>query len=242
MANSVDGQQLTEAHQRAQQRLATESIAEARFIWGRLDAEDLGGSEAAWLAVMLLLAAGQVSRSQRLAGAYFEQYSLAETGRAGDVSFAGPTGLALSLKLAGPARVKALIRGGMSPVGALEAARTKFEGIVSRQILMGGRLTIAASTGADRRARGWRRVTDGDPCAFCALMASRGPAYRSMSSAGTQYHGHCGCTAEPVYGDWVPNEAEQGFIDAYRGSSGKTLRSVTQSMRANGGFRDSPRV
>ena len=242
MANSVDGRELTEAHQSAQQALSNEAIAEARFLWGRLDADDLEGSEAAWLALMVLLLSQQVVRSQRLAGAYFEQYSFAETGRAGDVSFAGPAGLALSLRLAGPARVKALIRGGMSPEGALDAARTKFEGIVSRQALMGGRLTVAASTGADRRARGWRRVTDGDPCAFCALMASRGPAYRSESSAGTQYHGHCGCTAEPVYGDWVPNEAEQGFIDAYRGSSGKTLRSVTQSMRANGGFRDSPRV
>ncbi len=73
----------------------------------------------------------------------------------------------------------------------------------------------------------WRRVTDGNPCGFCAMLASRGPVYTSAAAAGGvvgrgmekskakrpgsakgvkargraslggQYHGHCGCTVEP---------------------------------------------
>lgn len=66
----------------------------------------------------------------------------------------------------------------------------------------------------------WRRVTDGHPCGFCAMVASRGPVYRSASSAGDgrRYHTRCGCTVEPFEGsvsDWVPSPDEQRYIKAY---------------------------
>lgn len=66
----------------------------------------------------------------------------------------------------------------------------------------------------------WRRVTDGNPCGFCAMVASRGPVYRSASSAGDgrRYHNRCGCTVEPFEGspsEWVPSPDEQRFVDAY---------------------------
>ncbi|KAB5606685.1 hypothetical protein EHS19_06735 [Bifidobacterium jacchi] len=33
------------------------------------------------------------------------------------------------------------------------------------------------------RADGWRRVSDGDPCAFCAMLVTRGPVYTSRDKA-----------------------------------------------------------
>lgn len=75
------------------------------------------------------------------------------------------------------------------------------------EVLRAGRETIQQS------APRWRRVTDGKPCEFCAMLAGRGPVYTSEDAAdGGQYHAHCGCTAEPFDGDpseWVPSPDEQ---------------------------------
>lgn len=87
-----------------------------------------------------------------------------------------------------------------------------------RDVLNAGREVIRASSPR------WRRVTDGAPCGFCAMLASRGPVYHSREKAGVggnRYHGRCGCTAEPFEGDpadWVPTDAEQRYIDAYEAS------------------------
>jgi hypothetical protein len=131
----------------------------------------------------------------------------------------------------------------------------KFQGIMRRQVLSGGRQLIDETTGADSQAIGWRRVSDGNPCAFCAMLCSRGPVYRSADKAGDptagsglRYHGHCGCTAEIVYGEWKPSQQEQGFIDDYNKAAqeanaaglARTQNSVLPRLRANGAFRDSP--
>lgn len=104
----------------------------------------------------------------------------------------------------------------------------------------------------DPRAIGWRRVSDGDPCAFCAMLVSRGPAYTSgrkallRASDGHKYHPHCGCTIEPVYGDWKPSRQEQQWVDQYFTAAEslpegtpRTAGTVLPRMRRGGLFRDS---
>ena len=120
--------------------------------------------------------------------------------------------------------------------------------------MMGGRQLIDETTGADQRAVGWRRVSDGDPCSFCGMLCSRGPVYRSadragdpVAGSGTKFHGSCGCTAEIVYGDWQPSEAEQHFIDLYEAAAQeatsvdgvRTQDTVLWRMRRDGDLRDS---
>ena len=63
----------------------------------------------------------------------------------------------------------------------------------------------------------WRRVTDGNPCAFCAMLAGRGPVYRSRETAGLgrRFHERCGCSVEEVVGDWSPSAREAEFADLY---------------------------
>ena len=83
------------------------------------------------------------------------------------------------------------------------------------EVLRAGRETIQQS------APRWRRVTDGKPCGFCAMVASRGPVYRSEQKAGQgrRYHSRCGCTVEPYFGDpadWVPSPEEARFLEAYQ--------------------------
>ncbi len=48
---------------------------------------------------------------------------------------------------------------------------------VNLEVLTAGREVVQQSS------RRWRRVTDGNPCGFCAMLASRGPVYTSEESA-----------------------------------------------------------
>jgi hypothetical protein len=116
-----------------------------------------------------------------------------------------------SLAVTGPANVKSKTRRGKSPEQAAREAIIEAGGSAARHVLTGGRETHLELVHADPEAIGWMRVTDGDPCAFCAMLSSRGPRYKSQASAsvvvdpkarralGEQYHDNCGCTAEAVY-------------------------------------------
>lgn len=125
----------------------------------------------------------------------------------------------------------------------------------------GGRETVMAS--AEASGRSWRRVSDGNPCSFCAILVSRGDAYTSEDAAltvvgrgrprgsrglGEKYHDHCGCTAVEVIGTWTPTAEEQRYQDAYWAATKacdadgvpRTASNVMKRMREGGGFTDSP--
>lgn len=114
-----------------------------------------------------------------------------------------------SLMVTGPVRVRQRIERGQEAPQALEVAGVEVAGAASRQALYGGRKAMLELVRADKAALGYIRVTDFQPCAFCAMLASRGPVYKSDSftesdprfeGAGKQkVHDHCGCTIESVY-------------------------------------------
>lgn len=250
MASTDEGRRLTEAHKFAQLGVGARAELEARMLWGRLDVDDLDGSTPYWLAETVRAVNARTVESQRVASVYLSEYRRAEIGSSGEIVVAAPVGTAAALRFAGPVRVKRLILSGMSSADAYRAALTKFAGMARRQAMMGGRLTVAATSGADRKAVGWRRVTDGNPCAFCAMLASRGPVYRDAAAAdGVQYHAHCGCTAEPAYSNvWEPDADEERFLEAYGeararvAADGKAIKTkdLLAEMRRSGDFRDSP--
>ncbi|MFD7738049.1 hypothetical protein [Kitasatospora sp. NPDC059800] len=77
-------------------------------------------------------------------------------------------------------------------------------GAASRVAMNGGRSTIWHHTNRDGRALGYARLSrSGTPCGFCAMLISRGVAYKSAKSAtykdGDLFHDHCHCYAEPVF-------------------------------------------
>ena len=92
---------------------------------------------------------------------------------------------------------------------AREAARQQAgiatAGHASRMVKDGARSYVHQAAQADPRAIGFVRVTDGDPCAFCAMLASRGLVLYSSKRAATltedgdKYHPNCNCHAEPVF-------------------------------------------
>lgn len=100
---------------------------------------------------------------------------------------------------AGPGYVKLLTQRGEVADTAMAKGLVATSGTAGRQVLNGGRHTGLTLVDADETALGWIRVTDGDPCYFCAMLAGRGPVYKSEATAGFQAHDHCACTAEPVF-------------------------------------------
>lgn len=254
MALTADGKALTEAHRRAQLAIAARADAALRLVWPVLDPKDLDRSRWPWLDASLGVMRPHFDESVTLARAYVTEYRRAE-GVASQV-LAQPIWdhnlMAQNLELAGPVRVKLLVKGGMTGDAAAGAALTKFTGIGRRAVMSGGRMMIHETSRHDRNVIGWRRVTDGDPCTFCAMLATRGPVYGKdtvlSTGEGLRYHGHCGCTAELVYGEWIPTDLEQFFIDEYQRAAAevdalglpRTQETVLPRMRQNGTFKDSP--
>lgn len=78
----------------------------------------------------------------------------------------------------------------------------KAQGGLQRLIADVGRGTVMGSSIGDPMATGWQRVTDGNACGFCRMLASRGAVY-SESSVTFGAHDDCGCSAAPAF-DGLP--------------------------------------
>ncbi len=101
------------------------------------------------------------------------------------------------------------------------AARAAVVAEAQKTVADAARHSIEDQVAADRKAIGWARVTTGpSSCAFCRLLASRGPVYKSQGSAAGRrgtYHRRCDCTARPVFArdhGWDPQAAADR--DLYR--------------------------
>lgn len=77
----------------------------------------------------------------------------------------------------------------------------------ARIVRNGARSTLWSATRGDKRAIGYVRLSrTGTPCGFCAMLISRGVAYKTARTAGggqyddgDKYHDNCNCYAEPVF-------------------------------------------
>lgn len=158
-----------------------------------------------------------------------------------------------SLEIAGPVSFKQRISRGVIDEVAFLAARDQMMAEARKIIMQAGRDTVRLSAEANRRSVGWRRVSDGNPCTFCAMLVGRGPAYRSQESAGgleRTYHKNCGCTAVEIFVPWAPTEREQTYVDAYMNAAEyadsqgvrRGPETIIKHMRDNGNFKDSPKI
>jgi hypothetical protein len=117
-----------------------------------------------------------------------------------------------SLLVTGPGELKRQAARGETEQRARDRALVTSSGAASRHVLNGGRETLLTQVTADKTAIGYIRVTDGDPCSFCAMLAGRGPVFKSTSFGGSdprfeggfgdaRVHDNCACTLEPVYSE-----------------------------------------
>ena len=219
MASTAFGSSLTESHREEQARLALQVMQESLKLWGLLPVDDMDVRRPDWQAAMLPLLADARSQSQQIANGYYRSFSQAETGLFRDIP---PVGvpfdrdrLSTTLDITGPARFKSLVGRGAGPAHAWRTAGVSVAGAAAKLTLEAGRTELFEQTQRDRQAIGFMRVTAGDPCAFCAMLASRGPVYKSADTAAGghwsskdqafQVHDACQCSIEPSFShksDW----------------------------------------
>ncbi|MYW96009.1 hypothetical protein G3I59_36750 [Amycolatopsis rubida] len=254
MASTRAGRAVTTAHRLAQGRLSARVVAEVLAVWRSLDPLRL--TDAGWAGQILSVLARHRDDSAELAAAYYREFRRAEVPAAAAFTpRARPAGTSApwrdraltSLRVTGTRTVVRLVFGGWDPARALDRAGPGVAAASSRHVLEAGRATVRTAVRDDRAARGWMRVTDENPCAFCAMLASRGAIgkavlYRSERSAttaaatGEEYHDGCNCQAEPVFGPVVLPEASQRFAalweTATAGLSGKDARNAFRRAHA----------
>jgi hypothetical protein len=232
MAASAAASKLTEAHRLAQARLGADTVRATLDAWRLIDAASVDATSAQFLRLVSKIVASQRRVSATLAGDYLTAFRSVELGGVAGFHLApsvpaDPVAVTSSLTATGPAGFKARLRRGLPAPTASELAGAVVARAAMRIVLNGGRQRIVDTVDQDRRAHGWARVTSGKPCAFCAMLASRGPVY--TSAAGFPAHDSCACTAEPVYhrdAAWPPGAARYAAMwdEVTAGLSGDDAR------------------
>lgn len=246
MAATEEGTQLTEAHRLQQLALRAVLLREVVDLWRGFDAAAIEETWSPIEAGLLALIGQGRTLSGLLAADYYEAFRAAER-VAGETPARAEAlrvlndqtwreAATVSLAVTGPVRARQLTAAARPDV----AAQTLVEvtGAVGRQALNGGRAVLLEYTRRDARALGWARVTSGTPCFFCAMVASRGPVYKSRGTAGFRAHDHCACSVEPVYSRsqaWPGNSRQYQALwnESTRGSQGKdSVRAFRKAFEA----------
>lgn len=236
-----------------QQRLAAQYQAEQRVIASTLSRDivmlllalfSLVDPEGSWRALQTALAAlvrDRRSQSARLAGPYYQRLR-AEAGVRGEASLVlprelGEVRLGKALNGAGLFTYRQALTLGATPTQARDRIAVTLAGTASRLALEGGRDVIERTVLDDEDALGWARIGDGDSCAWCLMLISRGAVYKSGATAGDtghggeKYHDHDGCQAVPVFDHSDPyQQAAEELYELWQqvtaGHSGAAARRV----------------
>lgn len=145
------------------------------------------------------------------------------------------------------------LRAGATPEQAADRVVVTLSGSASRLALDGGRSVVDIAVQDDDEAIGWLRVTDADPCSWCAMLASRGAIYHSEASAGgransrfigdgqAKFHDHDGCVAVPVFDHDDPRleHADELYEDWQRVTAGHSGQDAVNVWRRYWESRDS---
>lgn len=201
MVATVAGRRLTEAHRLRQLEIRNRAISQMVTLWSLLDVTNIDETWTALEPAMMAVLTNGRRQSAEFAGNYYGGIRLVEgiTDRftIPDVATDWEGAALTSLRVTGPIRAKQLLASARPDVAAQTLA--SITGSLGRHVLNGGREVLLESVRRDRRAAGWARTTDGDPCYFCALLASRGPVYKSERTADFEAHDHCGCGVAPQF-------------------------------------------
>lgn len=154
------------------------------------------------VAAALPLVRAYYQASSVLAGAYYQAHrkALGVPGlpelRLAEPLLAGR--VVASLYVTGEVQAGKALAAGMDPEAVRQATLVRTSGALTRHVLTGGRMTLVRSALADGRSGRWRRITGGEGCDFCRMLASRGAVY-GAAAVDFQAHDHCSCSAEPEY-------------------------------------------
>jgi hypothetical protein len=208
-----------EAAQAAQEALAATVAAAVARAWPQLDVANLDGSLPGFASLVAAITHRYGQGSAAIAAL---QYQAARR--------AAGIGSGFTVTPAAPAtleQVGAMVSWATQPLWdsapALEQARRQLVAGAEKLVLDAGRRTIIDNVKRDPKAHGWARVTEAEPCYFCALLATRGAVYKH-DTADFRSHDHCRCHAEPAFGPYEPparvREWQQLYSETTGGMSG----------------------
>lgn len=241
------GLQLTEAHRLAQSRLAVEATAQMSQFWRLLQPDRIDETREAWVRAVTAPLEQLRGRSVSLAELYQRAFQLGEIGTLDGYPDSvrvdsNRRALTISMDVTGPIAAKRAIATSPTLDEAMRKAFTQAVGAASRYVLNGGREYIAQSILKNPRSQGYVRVTDGRPCYFCAMLASRGAVYKEQSfdlsdarfagGGDAKVHDHCTCQIASVYQRDEPMTERQQEWDALWRSSGGTLNDFRRAYDA----------
>lgn len=157
------------------------------------------------------------------------------------------------LRITGPVAFKQHMTVSGGDVNASRAVMAKrMAGSVQRQAMAADRDTTHQTIDANESIVGWRRVSDGSPCSWCAMLISRGAVYKSKRSAetvvgrrgvargagpearaiGQSYHDNDGCTAVPLYeSEEEPEDVDALYDEWNRVTGGLSGRAALKAWR-----------
>lgn len=204
MATTTAGARLTEGHRVAQLGILATFIESFTEDW-LPDAPFSGAAFVSWLSLIAPEVQAAYALSAQTAERYYRAFRDAERvpGQSPGVMVDIPDapGLVAAMSRYGPDMADRLLASGLSEDAASSRILTALGLQLTKHVLAGGRDTLDAAMTVDGRALGYQRVASGSCCAFCAMVASRGPIYGSRDRAGDgkQWHPGCKCSVEPVF-------------------------------------------
>lgn len=227
MAITAQAAALTAAYQVEQNKNGALAAYVVAQLWIRsIDPDNISGSAAELLARLIPLLVKRHDYSSATARRYYQAFRKLEstTGasfKLRDTEELNLAALETSLRVTGEVALKNRIKDlplndnipgltqKMLIKQAIDDTSEEIAGSAMRHVMNGGRDEIRNAVEDDPEALGWIRVTDGDPCFFCAMLASRGPVYddESFNQSDPRFtgpgqhkvHDNCGCGNEPVF-------------------------------------------
>jgi hypothetical protein len=176
---------LTEALRQSQVQVRAGVMADVAGLVAMLDFDDITRSWPALEAELIATTQFRRRQSETTAQMFYRMIREAEgvpgvpTVRAADPLDVAQ--LVRNLRVVGAGTAGQGVAEGWTTVRQTTASR--IEGEITRNAENGGRFSTINSANADKECIGWLRITDGNPCAFCRMLASRGPVYKSRESA-----------------------------------------------------------
>lgn len=212
------------AQQAAQAGLASLVLQDLEAAWPHLDPRNMKGTLPDYTTIVYSLTRKYGPISGALAGRFYQAVRRAAGLPSGRVLVADPPPLQ---------QVQTAVQWATTDLwadpAAADAARVKVDGAVAKLVQDVGRFTITDTVQADPKARAWARVTEPNPCAFCALLATRGAVYKEHT-VGFKAHDHCRCHPEPVFGAYEPSaqvrQWQADYAKATRGVSGSRNQRI----------------
>lgn len=225
-----------QGHRRSQLKIRARYLREFMDLWPVLNKASSSDDVARWLRLNVALVRRWQQPSRALAVEFYRSQHMAQLGRPAALKTAPEMPaeqITRNLLGRGPGVLRRLEAKGLTELIAEERAQAAAAASGSRMVLAGGRQALEVQT-----ALGFMRVTDGDPCYFCAMLASRGAVYQTAGTAGREandrfageglfkFHDDCGCSILPIFSrtDFMSDEASRyrAIWDATYGKTGKT--------------------